>query len=331
MELNNRKLKVLSLIAKEYLATGEPVGSKTLVSQLSEAVSSATIRNDMAELERLGLLFQPHTSAGRIPTAAGLRLYIERLMEKRKLSKQRREFIDSLFKKSSSAQGAISLASDALAQFSQCASFSVSPADENMRLKQIDFIKAGTNTLVFVLLTSTNIVKSVFVRLGGEITSNALEALSNASREKLINIPLCDITPPFIQTMAAELCEYAFLLSPFFEALMDSVNELLVPGLFINGQDNLFKAQAGGVNAIKALNMLHSSEFLDYVNGQNGLTINFPEQSGVILYSGFKLSDGLFGSIGILGPYRLDYSSIIPTIEYFSSSLENMLKQEFYK
>lgn len=329
MELNNRKLAVLSLIAKGYLASGEPVGSKTLVSQLGESVSSATIRNDMAELERMGLLFQPHTSAGRIPTAAGLRLYIERLMEKRKLSKQKREFIDSLFRKSSSAQGAISLASDALAQFSQCASFSVSPVGENIFLKQIDFIKAGPNTLVFVLLTSTNIVKSVFVRLGGELTSDALEALSNACRQKLLKIPLSDITPPLVQTMAAELCEYAFLLSPFFEALMDSVGELMIPGLFINGQDNLLRQEAGSLNAIKALNMLHSNEFLDYVNGQSGLTISFPEQSGVILYSGFKLSDDLFGSIGILGPFRLDYSSIIPTIEYFSQSLENMLKQEF--
>ena len=331
MELNNRKLAVLSLIAKGYLSSGEPVGSKTLVSQLGDSVSSATIRNDMAELERMGLLFQPHTSAGRIPTAAGLRLYIERLMEKRKLSKQKREFIDSLFLRSSSAQGAISLASNALAEFSNCASFSVSPVSETLSLKQIDFIKAGSNTLVFVLLTSTNIVKSVFVRLGGELTAEALEALDNASKQKLSNIPLSEITPPFIQTMAAELSEYAFLLSPFFEALMDSVSELLVPGLFINGQDNLLRQEPGSINPIKALNMLHSSEFLDYVNGQSGLTISFPEQSGVILYSGFKLSDDLFGSIGILGPYRLDYSSIIPTIEYFSESLENMLKQEFYK
>lgn len=331
MELNNRKLAVLSLISKGYLSTGEPIGSKTLVSQLGDAVSSATIRNDMAELERMGLLFQPHTSAGRIPTAAGLRLYIERLMEKRKLPKQKRELIDSLFSGRHSAQSAISAASDALAQFSNCASFSISPSGGSVFLRQIDFIKAGSNTIVFVLLTSTNIVKSVFVRLSGEITSEALEALSNASNKNLCSKALSDITPPLLQTMAAELSQYAFLFSPFFEALSDAIDELSMPGLFINGQDNLLKQDMGNINAAKALNMLHSNEFLGLVNGHSGLSISFPEQSGVILYSGFKLSDDLFGSIGILGPYRLDYSSIIPTIEYFSYSLENMLKQEFDK
>lgn len=335
MNLNNRKLTVLSLIAKSYLKTGEPVGSKSLVSQLGSSVSSATIRNDMAELERQGLLYQPHTSAGRIPTAAGLRLYVDRLMEKRQLSRERRAFIDSLFSGVSSAQSAISAASDALAEYSNCASFSISPSGEGVRLKQIDFIKVDSQTIVFVLLTSTNVVKSVLVRLYGEVTSEALSALSNAARSKLCDLSLSDITMPLVQTMAAELSEYALLFSPFFESLCAAAAELSSPGLYVKGQDNLLRAAPHSHDAAKALSFLHSNQLLGLVNPHNGLSIVIPEiadtGSSALVYSGFKFSDDLVGTIGILGPYRLDYGNIIPMIEYFSTSLEKMLKQEFDK
>ncbi len=335
MNLNNRKLTVLSLIAKSYLKTGEPVGSKSLVSQLGSAVSSATIRNDMAQLERQGLLYQPHTSAGRIPTAAGLHLYVDRLMEKRQLSRERRAFIDSLFSGVSSTQSAISAASDALAEYSNCASFSISPSGESVRLKQIDFIKVDSQTIVFVLLTSTNVVKSVLVRLYGEVTSEALSALSNAARLKLCDLSLSDITMPLVQTMAAELSEYALLFSPFFESLCAAAAELSSPGLYVKGQDNLLRAAPHSHDAAKALSFLHSNRLLGLVNQHSGLSIVIPEAldtgSSALVYSGFKFSGDLVGTIGILGPYRLDYGNIIPMIEYFSTSLEKMFKKEFDK
>lgn len=336
MELNNRKLMVLSLIAKSYLKTGEPVGSKSLVSQLGEAVSSATIRNDMAELERRGLLFQPHTSAGRIPTAAGLRLYVERLMEKRRLSKERRGFIDSLFSGVHSVEGAITAASNALADCARCASFSIAPTGNSVTLKQIDFIKTGNRTMVFVVLTGTNIVKSVFVRLSGELTNEALEALSKAAKNHLTGCILSDINPPLLQTMAAEISQHALLFSPFFEALSETVAELTSPGLYVKGQDHLLRSACAHLDAVKALDMLSSDQLFELITPHSGVSIVIPDGDELsrtaLIYSGYRFSDDLFGTIGILGPYRLDYGSIIPMIEYFSYSLENMLKQsEFDK
>ncbi len=335
MNLNNRKLTVLSLIAKSYLKTGEPVGSKALVAQLGGSVSSATIRNDMAELERQGLLYQPHTSAGRIPSAQGLLLYVEKLMQKRRLTQEKREFIDSIFSNAGSAQSAISAASDALADYSGCASFSLSPSGEGVTLKQIDFIKTGSQTMVFVLLTNTNVVKSVFVRLFGEVTREAIDALSACAQKNLCGICLSEITPPLLQTMAAELSQYALMLSPFFEELSKAVRELSAPGLYIRGQDNLLRDISSHGSAAKAINMLSPNQLLGFITPNSGLSVIIPNRdddlSGALIYSGFKFSDNLMGSIGILGPYRIDYGSIIPMIEYFSSSLENMLKQEFDK
>ncbi len=332
MTLNNRKYTILSLIAKEYLKSGEPVGSKALTLALGGCVSSATVRNDMAQLEREGFLFQPHTSAGRIPTALGLRLYVDRLMEKRALSKKRRDFIDSLFSSVHSVEGAISLASDALASYSQCASFSTSPSGSEIYLKQIDFIKTDPRTLVFVVLTGTNIVKSVFLRLDSEYGDEALNALANLCREKLTRVSLNEITPAFIQNMALSIPEYALLFSPFFDALSKLAKELAGPNIFVKGQDNLLKSHLNGADAVSALDALSSGNILSSLNPNGKINLLIPETNlglanTALIYSGYKFSDNLSGTIGVLGPFRLDYSSIIPMIEYFSTSLENMLKQ----
>ena len=331
MDLNPRKLAVLSLIAKGYLKSGEPVGSKSLVSELDGAVSSATIRNDMAELERLGLVFQPHTSAGRIPTAAGMRLYTERLLKRRKLSRQHREIIDSLILGKHNVEDAVSAVSSALANQTKCLSFSTAPTGREITLKQIDFIKAGSSSMIFVLVTQTGIIKSVFVSLSGELTDDALTVLSNSANKNLKGKPLCDITLPFLQTMAAELLDYSLLFSPFFDALSKTASKLLNPEVFIKGQAHIFDTVPSSVSAQRALNLLSSDEFFSRLSPQSSsVNIIIPDEDNLgttaLLYTGYRFSDELVGSIGVLGSYRLDYEGIIPMLEYFSHSLENMLK-----
>ncbi len=336
MSLNERKLAVLSLISKAYLKTGEPVGSKALSLELGGSVSSATIRNDMAELEALGLLYQPHTSAGRIPTVTGLRLYIERLMQRKKLSKDKREFIDSLFSNVHSVEGAVSAAASALADYTKCASFSTVPTGKAIFIKKIDLIKTDGQTMIFVILTSTNIVKSSFVRLGAEATDVNFEVFKNFITEKLTGTSLSDITLPFVQTLAAEFMEYALIYSPFFSSLLSVCDELNSSGLKINGQDNLFNDIH--INAARALEVLNSDSLLNIIShSSSGPMIVMADNldmlsNTALIYSNYHLSDNLIGSVGILGPSRLDYGTLIPLIDYFSQSLENMLKNaELYK
>ncbi len=337
MTLNNRKLAILSLIAREYLRSGEPVGSKAICMELGGAVSSATIRNDMAQLERDGLLYQPHTSAGRIPTALGLHLYIDRLMKRRSLSKKQKDCIDSLLGGAHSVEGAVAVVGEALAEFTNCASFSTVPTASDVCLKQIDFIKTGSHTFVFVILTETNIVKSVFVHLDCEISEDAFNSLANLCKKKLVGTLLCDITPPFVQSLAASLSQYALLFSPFFEALLKVSEELASPGVYVKGQNNLFRNSASLFDAAQALNMLNSESIFNLIEPTSSISIVIPERDSslkntAMIYSGYKFSDRLFGSIGVLGPYRLDYEGIIPMIEYFSTSLESMLNtRELYK
>lgn len=329
MDLNNRKLVILSLISKGYLKTGEPIGSKSLASELGGAVSSATIRNDMADLERQGLVFQPHTSAGRIPTSLGLTLYIDRLMDKRSLSSRHRKLIDLLFSEAFSLEGAVLAASNALAEYTQCASFSAAPSSENIRLKQIDFIKSGESSMIFVLLTETNQVKSVYVNLFGTLTDEALSALTFVCNKHLKGFVLSGISKAFIQSLAAEIPEYALLFSPFFDMLLDTVEKLVGPDVLIRGQNNLIRSNVEKSSLIKALDFLNSGELLGKLSPISNVKILIPEgESTAIIYSGYHLSDNMLGAIGIVGPNRLDYSSLIPMIEYFSYSLENMINKD---
>lgn len=333
MDLNNRKLAILSLIAKGYLKTGEPIGSKSLAQELGGAVSSATIRNDMAQLEQMGFVFQPHTSAGRIPTAQGLHLYIDRLMERRRLPRQQKNLIDSIILGTRGVEGAVSAVSQALADYSHCASFSTSPDSKNLLLKQIEFIKTGSKTFVFVLITETDAVKSVFVRLESELTDDALKRLSEVVKSEIVGMSLCDITMPVIQTMAAKLCEYYLLFSPFFESLGSEIAKMVSPIISIRGQDNLLRSAPSQNSAANALNMLKSETLLNLIipNNNTRVSIVIPENesefSTALLYSGYTYKGNTLGTIGILGPSRLDYSSLIPMLEYFSVSLENMIKQ----
>jgi len=329
LDLNNRKLVILSLISKGYLKTGEPVGSKSLVSELGGAVSSATIRNDMADLERQGLVFQPHTSAGRIPTSLGLTLYIDRLMDKRSLSIRHRKLIDSLFSSAFSVEGAIMAASNALADFTNCASFSAAPSRESLSIKQIDFIKAGESSMIFVLLTETNQVKSVYVNLFGSLTDEALSVLSKVCNKRLCGIQLTNINKAFIQNLAAEIPEYALLFSPFFDLLVSTVSKMVGPEVFVKGQNNLIKSNVEKESLIKALDFLGSSELLLKLSPKNTVEILIPEgENTAIIYSGYHLANDALGAIGIVGPNRLDYGTLIPMIEYFSYSLENMINKD---
>lgn len=335
MELNHRKLTILSSIAKEYLKTGEPVGSKALVSALDGAVSSATIRNDMSDLERMGLLYQPHTSAGRLPTASGLRLYIDQLMEKRRLSKERRRLIDAIFQHVYSVEGAIDAAAEALAEYSGCASFSTAPTGRQITLQRAELLRAGPSTLVLVLLTDTGMVKSAFVQLDAPLPEGAFEALQGLFLKEFAERALQDITPPVLQTAAAALGEYSLLLSPVFQAFSQLVQSLTEPGLRVSGQDRLFSGAGDQMDAARALRMLHSSDLLELLSPQDsGICLILPGETdalreAALLYTGYHFSDTLYGSIGLLGPLRLDYGSIIPMLEYFGTSLQNRLRENY--
>lgn len=161
MDLGERKQKILTAIIEAYIQSGEPVGSKTVVEKLDNAVSSATIRNEMAELSSMGFLEQPHTSAGRIPTAQAFRLYIDKLMKRRRLAEEAQRELDELLKSSASdPERLIEEASQALAATTGCAAVTTTPDQQSASIRRIEVMRVSPRSAALLLMTNVGVLRS---------------------------------------------------------------------------------------------------------------------------------------------------------------------------
>lgn len=179
MELGERKQKILAAIVDAYIQTGEPVGSKAVVEMLDHAVSSATIRNDMADLAADGYLEQPHTSAGRIPTPKRFCLYIDSLMRRQPLpEKRRREIEDMLAGAASDPERLIEAASQALAAATGCAAVTTTPDQQGSTIRRIEVMRSGNRSAALLLMTSSGVLRSRLCRFEGEVDASLLDRLA---------------------------------------------------------------------------------------------------------------------------------------------------------
>ena len=203
MELGARKLKILQAVIEAYIQTGEPVGSKALCELLDVSVSSATIRNEMASLSELGLLEQPHTSAGRIPTQFGYRLYINELMKPKPLSDEEMRYIDGyLSEYADDPDLLLEKAAEMLAEMTKYAAISTTPTNRDATIQRIQLVQTGPHTAMLVLTTSTGTVKSKLFRTNYLLNSDILRMFSNVLNEKMGSVHLLNVTPDFIKSTA---------------------------------------------------------------------------------------------------------------------------------
>ena len=192
--LSTRREKILGAIVEQYIATGEPVGSKTLLSKLSISVSSATIRNDMAALTKLDLIYQPHTSAGRIPTEKGYRYYVDNLMKPEELGEGDRRRIEAgVDTRSGDPEILLEKVGEALGELTNFAAMATTPADENASIRNIRMAPVSSRTCVVVLLTSTGILKSKACRMDTEITDDIIQSFRDIVGREFIGKPLKEI------------------------------------------------------------------------------------------------------------------------------------------
>ena len=203
-ELTDRKLQILAAVVREYSETGEPVGSKSLAADLN--LSSATIRNEMSELAELGLLEQPHTSAGRVPTAKGYRLYVNQLMHRQPLSERDKREIDDMLPGQVEDPGVLAeAAARALAELTDCAAVTTTPADDQATVKQVRVLPLSRQTVVVAALTSSGLMKSRICLVEGGVTPDMLEKFIRFAEEQLYGLPLSDFQQGLTQTLAVQM------------------------------------------------------------------------------------------------------------------------------
>ena len=184
MEPAARKQKILAAIVESYIESGEPVGSKSLISEAGLNVSSATVRNDMAELTSLGYIVQPHTSAGRVPTAHGYRYYVDNIMQVTPISGQGRQYItEQLRKNGDSPESILQGAADLLSKLTSQAAVSTTPSGENSRIRNLSFVQTGAHSAMVILIASNGTIKTKLFRCEFLITPELLGIFDKALNE----------------------------------------------------------------------------------------------------------------------------------------------------
>lgn len=335
--MESRALKILDLIVDEYIRTGEPIGSKAVQQLLDIQVSSATIRNEMASLEQQGYLEHPHTSAGRVPTYKGLRLYIERLSGANPLSDEEKKSIDEIFSNSSSETDDVIIenAARALADLTKCAIVSTKESNKFSVITKVEVIPTGRRMYVLLMITSAGNIKNRVCRLSFDLTDEQMSIFQQFAEDNLKGVNLEDVSEEYIKGLSAALGSYVMSLSPLLKGIADLSAEMMNEKVKIEGEENLIACpELKGTEIATVLRRRNDfTKFLD--NTFSGISVMFGKEDDTFVISNSSMITGSFlkggekaGSFGVIGPLRVDYKKIIPYIEYFASKVSDLLSQE---
>jgi heat-inducible transcriptional repressor len=354
--LGARAQSVLAAVIKEHLVTGEAVGSLVLADRFSNSPgwSSATIRNVLAELEESGLVEQPHTSAGRVPTDQGYRYYVDNILEESRLSRADLRAIDKVFMSSgldsaTSSERIMERMSHALSQLSENVGIVVSPAHTENRLNHIEFVQLSDKRILVVLVTTSNIIHNKIIRLEDNITQEELEQTARYLNTEYMGKSLFAIRAEILELMSVEKALYDRLLR----------NAILLCDMSLDGEDS-----GGGVYVDGASNILSKPDFVD-VDRMRELFRTFEEKSRLIkilnecvsrdqystvsdvhvvigrehpissmrnctlITAPYRLgSNEHLGTLGVVGPMRIEYSRIMAMVNYMARLIERRLDEE---
>ena len=324
--MDDRKLKILSAVVNEYIVTGEPVGSKAIMAHVK--ASSATIRNEMAELEKQGYLEQPHTSAGRIPTYKGYRLYVDQLMEQNQLTANEKKMLEYV-----TEEDLVNKASMALADLTKCAAVVANATPKFSLISKVEVIPTGKRMYVILMITSNGSIKNKVCRLEFDLSQDQLEFFDNFIKENLNGVPIDSLSDAYLEKLTEAMGTYMMTLSPLVSEIMKMTKEM--SSVSIKGQSNLLTCKDFNQNEIISFldNQKELKGFIDETF--SGLHVMFsPERDGFVIHNSsiitapFSKDGKTAGALGLIGPMRLDYAKFIPYLEYFTGKISEMISEK---
>ena len=339
MELTERKKKILRTIVDQYILTAEPVGSKTISQMPGMDFSPATIRNEMAELTSMGLLEQPHTSAGRIPSPAGYRLYVDELMQDYRLSVDETKSINQAMElKMQEFDKAISQVGKLVSQMTNLPAYAVTAHRMDRTVKRFDLILAEANSFILVVMTSDNAVKNKLIHLPVSVEEQDLKLLSAVLNASLTEIGVEEITPELLSRVTRSAGNAASLVP----VIVDFVTALLSEQhseVYMTGQARLlgqpeFQDIGKAQEVLTSLDeevisnlptTLASTSKTQILVGPENVAKELRDSSVVV--TKFDIGDGMQGMIGVVGPTRMDYAQITARLSYFAENLGRMFNK----
>ncbi|MFQ9509716.1 MAG: heat-inducible transcriptional repressor HrcA [Lachnospiraceae bacterium] len=336
MELDSRKMKILKAIIQTYLETGEPVGSRTISKYTDLNLSSATIRNEMADLEELGLILQPHTSAGRIPSDKGYRLYVDNMMEEkeREVTKMK----DLLVQRVDRVELLLKHMAKILAVNTNYATMISAPTLHHTKLKFIQLSKVENNKLLVVIVAEGNIIKNTILDIEENISNDALLSLNILLNSTLNGLTIDEISLAIITKLKENAGDYSGVVGGVLEAVAEAIKvDEEQPQIYTSGATNIFKYPelSDGERASELISTFEEKEQLTSLisssldNKEHGIQVYIGDEAPVqtmkdcsIVTANYALGDGIQGTIGIIGPKRMDYEKVVDTLKTLMEQLD---------
>ncbi len=342
LALDERKMKILQAIIRNYLETGEPVGSRTISKYTDLNLSSATIRNEMADLEELGYILQPHTSAGRIPSDKGYRLYVDQMMEEKE--REVEEMKELLLEKEDKMEHLLKQVAKVLAQNTNYATMISAPQTHRNKLKFIQLSRVDAHQILAVIVTEGNIIKNSILHVEDELSDETLLKLNILLNTHLNGLSISEINLGMITAMKQQAGIHSSIVGNVIDAVAEAIKAEEDLEIYTSGTNNIFKYPELADNQ-KASELVSTFEEKQLLNSLVEETLADESNTGIQVYIGdetpvktmkdcsvvtatYELGEGMKGTIGIIGPKRMDYDKVVGTLKTLMHQLEDLYNKK---
>ncbi len=341
MQLDDRKKKILQAIIHNYLETGEPVGSRTISKYTDLNLSSATIRNEMADLEELGYILQPHTSAGRIPSDKGYRLYVDDMMQVKE--KEVEEIKGMLLEKQDRMEQLLKQVAKLLAVNTNYATMISAPQTRKNKLKFIQLSKMDARQLLAVIVAEGNVIKNNMLQMEEELDDETILKLNILLNTYLNGLSAEEINLGMISTMKRQAGIHSDIVSEVIDAVAEAIKADEDLEIYTSGTNNIFRYPelADHQKASELINTFEEKQMLTELvretladESNTGIQVYIGEETPIktmkdcsIVTATYELEEGMRGPIGIIGPTRMDYDKVVDTLKTLMHQLDILYKK----
>lgn len=341
--LDRRKQRVLQAIIEDYVATAEPVGSRAIARRYDLGVSPATIRNEMADLEEMGYLDQPHTSAGRIPSDRGYRYYVDRLLGAPRLSPAEAGRIRRFYqRKVEEIESLVHLTVKLLSETTRYTSLVTAPQLSRTRLKSLRILPLGEGKGLMVLVTDAGLVENRVIDLPANLGTDELERFSNLLDRRLRRVALSQVSRGLLREVQEELSRYQELLERTVALLARAVETLNEERIYLAGATNIMtQPEFRDVDKVRTVLVALEQEkvvhdLLSHGGDEGGVRVFIGEenlyrevQECSLVAATYYIGSQVVGHLGVLGPKRMEYGKAIAAVELVTRNLSEMLTRYF--
>lgn len=339
MDLSERKLRILQAIVGDFIRSAEPIGSRTLSKKYDMGISPATIRNEMSDLEEMGFLTHPHTSAGRVPSDKAYRLYVNNLMKRYELPEEEKKIIaEKLTKNVSELEKTIQHAASLLSELTSLTSFAITPNQEANQLKYVNFLPVDDRTVVLMIVTESGKVSNTAIKLCNPYSEEHLTLMSKVMTYNYKGKTLSDIlTLDIIKSFESDIETMGKLMETIRPNFINTLENMLNVELFMDGLTNIFSIpEYNDIEKAKVfLEMIHQKKhFTDVlINRDNGMIITIGNENKEdymrdcsLITATYHINGKLVGKLGVIGPTRMKYDEVTSIIQYITDNISQTFK-----